>query len=296
WSFFLATGLGQLPATIIYSYVGGILTGGLKYFVYGLTSLFAFSVVIFMAKQLYNNRNSPAQNVFFPGCALMELDPAIVQKTLDALRKEVPDMALCPLCCGYPARYSRSAAIYEKKAARLRKSLERRGVKRIYSACPNCTQMLGAMGGYEIIPIWGILARTYEQGPVDQSKTWALHDPCPTRWDAEIHESVRVLLRRAGVPMAEFPYNREGTHCCGQFHMLHRADPAKSANMCKSRAEEAPVPRIVSYCQGCINSFTKEGVEAAHILELLYGSSRYKGWFNRFRTRYFPFGGPKEKA
>ncbi|WP_334160271.1 TVP38/TMEM64 family protein, partial [Muricomes intestini] len=32
-SFFIATGIGQLPATIIYSYVGGMLTGGAKLFV-----------------------------------------------------------------------------------------------------------------------------------------------------------------------------------------------------------------------------------------------------------------------
>src|SRR5690606_26054028 len=30
WGFFIATGIGQLPATIIYSYVGGMLTGGAK--------------------------------------------------------------------------------------------------------------------------------------------------------------------------------------------------------------------------------------------------------------------------
>lgn len=31
WPFFIATGIGQLPATIVYSYVGGMLTGGVKY-------------------------------------------------------------------------------------------------------------------------------------------------------------------------------------------------------------------------------------------------------------------------
>lgn len=30
WSFFIATGIGQLPATIIYSYIGGMLTGTAK--------------------------------------------------------------------------------------------------------------------------------------------------------------------------------------------------------------------------------------------------------------------------
>ena len=39
-SFFIATGIGQLPATIVYSYVGGMLTGGAKLFVTGLSHHF----------------------------------------------------------------------------------------------------------------------------------------------------------------------------------------------------------------------------------------------------------------
>ena len=42
-SFFIATGIGQLPATIVYSYVGGMLTGGAKLFVTALMILFALS-------------------------------------------------------------------------------------------------------------------------------------------------------------------------------------------------------------------------------------------------------------
>ena len=51
-SFFLATGIGQLPATIIYSYVGGMLTGGAKAMVTALLILFAFSVLILLIRQL----------------------------------------------------------------------------------------------------------------------------------------------------------------------------------------------------------------------------------------------------
>ena len=56
WSFFWATGLGQLPATIVYSYVGGMLTGTVKTFVMGLLILFALSVLIFLIKQLWNEK------------------------------------------------------------------------------------------------------------------------------------------------------------------------------------------------------------------------------------------------
>lgn len=56
WPFFLATGLGQLPATIVYSYVGGILTGGAKLFVTGLLILFALSVLAVMLRQIFTAR------------------------------------------------------------------------------------------------------------------------------------------------------------------------------------------------------------------------------------------------
>lgn len=57
WSFLWATGVGQLPATIIYSYVGGMLTGGTKTFVFGLMMLFSISVLVFLIKSIWNDRN-----------------------------------------------------------------------------------------------------------------------------------------------------------------------------------------------------------------------------------------------
>ncbi|MTI65335.1 MAG: TVP38/TMEM64 family protein [Firmicutes bacterium] len=56
WSFFIATGLGQLPATIIYSYVGGMLVGGVKKFVFGLLILFAMSILILLLKKIWNEK------------------------------------------------------------------------------------------------------------------------------------------------------------------------------------------------------------------------------------------------
>ncbi|MDO4312163.1 MAG: TVP38/TMEM64 family protein [Eubacteriales bacterium] len=55
-SFFIATGIGQLPATIIYSYVGGMLTGGAKLLVTGLLILFALSGLIVLIRQVYVER------------------------------------------------------------------------------------------------------------------------------------------------------------------------------------------------------------------------------------------------
>ena len=57
-SFFIATGIGQLPATIVYSYVGGMLTGGAKMLVTALLILFALSILIVLIKRIYNERKT----------------------------------------------------------------------------------------------------------------------------------------------------------------------------------------------------------------------------------------------
>ena len=55
-AFFIATGIGQLQATLVYSYVGGMLTGGAKLLVTGLLILFALSALIVLARNIYMDR------------------------------------------------------------------------------------------------------------------------------------------------------------------------------------------------------------------------------------------------
>ncbi len=57
-SFFIATGIGQLPATIVYSYVGGMLTGGAQLLVTGLLILFALTIFVVLIRNIYNSREA----------------------------------------------------------------------------------------------------------------------------------------------------------------------------------------------------------------------------------------------
>lgn len=45
-SFFWATGIGQLPATLVYSYVGGVLPNQLKIWMFSLLTIFSISILI----------------------------------------------------------------------------------------------------------------------------------------------------------------------------------------------------------------------------------------------------------
>ena len=56
WEFFIATGIGQLPATIVYSYVGGMLTGGARLLFTGLLCLFALAVLVTIIRSVWVNR------------------------------------------------------------------------------------------------------------------------------------------------------------------------------------------------------------------------------------------------
>jgi uncharacterized membrane protein YdjX (TVP38/TMEM64 family) len=56
WQFFWATGIGQLPATLVYSYAGDMLVGSARTFVFGLLILFSFSVLAFLLKKIFQER------------------------------------------------------------------------------------------------------------------------------------------------------------------------------------------------------------------------------------------------
>ena len=58
--FFIATGIGQTPATIVYSYVGGMLTGGARLLMIGLLCLFSLAILIGIIRQLYTDRAKKA--------------------------------------------------------------------------------------------------------------------------------------------------------------------------------------------------------------------------------------------
>ena len=61
-AFFVATGIGQTPATIVYSYVGGMLTGGAKLLMVGLLCLFSLAILVGIIRQIYTDRQAKKSN------------------------------------------------------------------------------------------------------------------------------------------------------------------------------------------------------------------------------------------
>ena len=226
-----------------------------------------------------------AEAVFWPGCALMNLDPEILRKTLEVLRRAEPELGLAAGCCGQPTVYLFPEKSLKRKE-KLVKLLKKRGIRRIYTACPNCTLQMRQWEEFKIIPIWGLLAEHLTGADVVGSgERFIWHDPCPTRLDAGQQAGVRQLLAISGCDWAEPEHTGAETRCCGNFHMMRATDPEKSAQMRNKRLEDLGKDRIIlSSCEGCLDAFRSEGHQTRHLLELLFGYSKSRSWANRFRT------------
>ena len=217
-----------------------------------------------------------SEAVFWPGCALMKLDPGILEKTLEVLRREEPDIQIAAGCCGQPTLYLFPEK-WDKRRETLVRTLQKQGVKRIYTACPNCTIQMGEIA--RVIPIWEPLARNLKAEDLKAvSGRFVWHDPCPIRNDQRQLAAVRGLMTLTGCDYTE-PGN---IRCCGNVHMLRSTEPEKSAAIRRRRLAELDEDRtIASCCEGCLDAFRSEGRDTCHLLEILFGKSKKRSWGNR---------------
>lgn len=227
-----------------------------------------------------------AEAVFWPGCALMTLDGHILDRTLAVLRRAEPEIQMACACCAHP-----SICLFPEKSAlrkeQLLRMLAERGVKRIYTACPNCTVQLTEYG-LEVKPLWLILAEYLTKEELEAvSGSYVWHDPCPTRQDVLQQEAVRKILALCGCDWMEPQCSGCKTVCCGNKNMLHCTDPEKSGKLRKIRLAQLPEDRsIASSCEGCLSAFRSEHRETVHLLELLFGKSKSRGWANRIKNTW----------
>jgi len=226
-----------------------------------------------------------AEAVFWPGCALLNLDGTILKSTLHILRRADGGVQLACGCCSQPSLYLFPKRA-EKRREKLIRLLKRQGVKRIYTACPNCTLQLRQLEGFRILPIWEVLAAHIEKEDiVPQEETFIWHDPCPSRGEALQQEAFRVLLSQSGCDCVFPAHSGKDSRCCGNFHMMAVTNPEKSRMMRQNRLSEFPQSRIIaSSCEGCLGAFRREGRKTRHLLEILFGQSRRRSWLNRFKN------------
>jgi uncharacterized membrane protein YdjX (TVP38/TMEM64 family) len=104
WGFFVATGVGQLPACIVYSYVGGMLTGGAKKMFIGLMCLFALAIIVILIKQVYNASQKKKEEAAEAAGEVFFKEPSNPARLFSKLyNSALWAMAAALFCSGIPA-------------------------------------------------------------------------------------------------------------------------------------------------------------------------------------------------
>jgi Fe-S oxidoreductase len=170
--------------------------------------------------------------VFFPGCQLSGLSPEYVEKAYDFLRETFHDVGLMLRCCGAPADWAGRKDLFVKSQAEFRAQFS----KREFAA-----------------PI-------------------AIHDPCSTRYEGHIQDSVRSILTKIGCEVQELELSREKTECCSFGGAMWLANKAVAEKVVQRRINESPLD-YVTYCAMCRNFFARRGKRTTHIFDYIFGAT-----------------------
>jgi hypothetical protein len=239
---------------------------------------------------------SSSAHVFFPGCQLCASSPFHVRKTYGHLRKALHNgVGLILGCCGAPASWAGQETAFQKEMDAFRDKWVRLGQPRIIVACSSCYRMFKEnLSRIPVVSLWQIL----EQIGIPRLKQTssevhlAVHDPCTTRHEPEIHETVRRVLRRLGVSVEELRLSREKTECCGFGGLMGNANPGLAKEVLARRANESTLD-YVTYCAVCRDNLASAGKRTMHLLDLIFpdpkerdpASRKRPGWSQRQENR-----------
>lgn len=231
-------------------------------------------------EQFTLSRHQPSHEssryVFFPGCQLSASSPGQVFEVYEHLRQSLEGgVGLMLGCCGAPADWAGRKELFGETLAALRQQWEGLGSPQVITACSSCYRMFkDYASAMPVESLWTVLDRVGlppSAAPVS-SATVAIHDACTTRHDDDIQESVRHLLDKVGVQVAELEDNRSLTTCCGYGGLMALANPEVAGKVVNRRIRDSEADYL-TYCAMCRDNFASKGKRTYHLLDLICGSS-----------------------
>ncbi len=238
---------------------------------------------------------------FMPGCALSSYSPDMLKKIYTHLNEAMPGINVLQQCCGQPTRIVGDMRRFYELYAKLQGDIKAMKVDTVVTACENCYMSLKEYSpSIKVVSLYEVLADIgipkERENIYSNFEKVALHDPCPTRYESNLQESVRKVLSLLGISYEEFTRNRERTECCGSGGMLELTNPQLALSQMQSRANQTTCKSIVSYCQSCAESMSRGGKNGLHILDFVFGDIKSKEfqqkrngvvmkWYNRYKSK-----------
>lgn len=206
----------------------------------------------------------------FPGCQLGASEPELIVKLYDALLNQHPDTAMFLQCCGVPLLWAGDKEGFDHILEGIRSHWKALGRPVMIMGCMTCMKHfkeylpeLPVISLPEVLRQWDISGGCCEE-------TYAIFDPCSSRGEEQVRQAVRDLAEDIGVTLEPLSDNNQYLTCCGFGGHGDMANPDYRQFVISKRAAESSTPYI-TYCINCRDSFLKQGKEARHILELLFG-------------------------
>ena len=207
--------------------------------------------------------------IFFPGCRLGMSAPGLVKAAYRFLREQSGGSTGLMLgCCGVPALWAGDRERLKENTDRIREAWEKLGKPAFIFACATCERTLREF--LPEIPLISLYRKMEEAGLEPKEKGYpvaVVFDPCASREDSELRQSVRALAERAGTELREIP---GGSRCCGFGGHIQVSNPELFERFADAAAEASEAP-YVTYCINCREVFRSRDKDNRHILETYFG-------------------------
>jgi Fe-S oxidoreductase len=236
-----------------------------------------------MAENKANNTlaTSSAQTIFFPGCSLLNKAPEVAEEVFSFLRAQ----GICDTefkgCCGLPSKLLGEDDKYLTQVDAFFAYLEKRGIKEVICACPNCYYSLQdheKSDDFHLRALPNVLielgVEVLPDNPALQRATaFTVHDSCPDKGELSFAQGVRKLLK--GAPVKEMEHFLENSICCGagkECFCLPFEDKLVQAHSRYAEAEDLGSAALVTACATCASALKsiETAVPVYHYLELLF--------------------------
>jgi Fe-S oxidoreductase len=191
------------------------------------------------------------QKIFAPGCALMIYKPHLATKVHALLKDYFGQMEMLQTCC--------------KRDPQPKTNLE------VINICPGCDKRFN--NDYDhttTISLWELMAQKEDFPFPDYSgKTMSIIDACPTRNKPQLHDAIRILLKKMNIHLVEPEKTRAEGTCCGDTFYGTIPTPRVMEQM-KKRTSEMPSGEVVVYCISCTKSVFIGGKQPRYLVDLLF--------------------------
>jgi len=216
------------------------------------------------------------QYVFFPGCQLSGSSPEYVDEAFGFLQGALgkDGVGLMLRCCGVPADWAGREDLVGQADAEFISELAKLGNPTLIIACSSCFQYFSEhFPELKLLSLWEVYDEFGSDmlPKYDVTELISVHDPCSTRYESGIQESVRSLLIKMGCTLEELEYSRERSKCCSYGGVMWLANRPVAEKMAQTRIAESPQDYI-TYCAMCQDFFVRRGKETRHLLDYIYGS------------------------